>query len=898
MGDFTGDGIDDYGKYSTTTNNRDFIVKRGLGGPADLLVGVTNSLGGSISVTYRPSTQYDNTAGTGISNLPYVVQTVDSITSNDGMGNAYTTYYSHQNGSYSTTEREFRGFGYSKVTYPDNTTYEAWYCQDDVFKGKPSKEEIKDASGNIYQITVYAWQGSILFPGVTYPYLSEKDIYTYDGYANCKQSRETYGYDNYGNKIRTTEWGDVNIDGDERTVITDFYPNETDWIISLEARERLFASSDGTGSPIQETLYYYDNASNLNTPPSKGDITMISRYLDTASGYINTSYSYDQYGNRITVADHLGNKTTTDYDAKYNIFPVKITNAKGHIVNMTYFDTGEADGLFGQLKIITDANNNITSYKYDKLGRLITVTDPYNTQSQYGMVSYQYGLNGAGNNCIMALTTEQVGTGNCFLSSTIYDGFGRSIQKKSEAKQNGQFSQTTIRYNERGYIGSTSVPEFINGSIFSYSSPLTQYWVGYTYDPMGRISLVTNPDASFNTHEYDDWTETVTDENGHKKIYTRDAYNRLVKVEERNENNSYFSLYNYDASNNLLSIVDSLGNNFNYSYDSLGRKISMADPDLGYWIYNYDAVGNMIKCTDARQEEISYEYDSLSRLTAKSYKSMPGIKIIYNYDEPNASNGIGRRTGMQDLSGYTTWSYDALGRLLLEDKNVNGTDYCIKWAYDAMGRITAIAYPNNEIVNYAYDNSGNIANIPGYVTGVDYNAVWQMTNIYLANGLVRSLTYDPRNNRLTEIQTPSIQDLTYLYDAKGNITTINDAVQSYMKTFAYDDLDRMTQGDNKVYTYDSIGNIIIADGAPYSYDLTHIHAIAYDGVNQYMYDANGNMITGAGRTITYDPENRPISIATGNTKANFVYDGDGNRVKKIVNGATTVYIGNLYEKSL
>ncbi len=903
MGDFDGDGIDDYGKYSSTNQlSRDFIVKKGLGKPADLLTSVTNSLGGSVSITYKPSTQYDNTGGSGISNLPFVVQTVDSIVSDDGMGDVYTTYYSHQNGSYNTTEREFRGFGYSKVTYPDNTTSETWYYQDDIFKGKPSKEEIKDASGNLYQRIEYTWQSNDIFSGVAYPHLAQKDIYTYDGYSNFKQTRETYAYDSYGNRVKTTEWGDVDIDGDERTVLTDFYPNQTSWIIGREARERLFANSAGTGSPIQDTLYYYDNANSLDTPPVKGELTRVSRYLDTASGYVNTNYSYDQYGNHLTVTDHLGNITTTDYDTKYHIFSTAITNAKGHKVNMAYFDAGEADGLFGQLKSITDPNGNITSYKYDKLGRLVKITNPYNTQSLYGMVSYQYGLNGPGNNYIMALTTEQAGTGNYLLSSTLYDGFGRTIQKKCEAKEDGKFSQTTIRYNERGYIAGNFLSEFASGNLFSYSSPITSYWTGYTYDPMGRVTVVTNADGTFSNHDYDNRVETVTDENGHKKIYTRDAYNRLVKVEERNANNSYFSLYNYDLSNNLFSITDSLGHIIGYSYDSLGRKTSMDDPDLGHWAYDYNAVGNMIKCADARGEEISYEYDSLSRLTGKSYKSMLGVKITYNYDEGGMSNGIGKRTSMQDLSGSTGWSYDAVGRVLSEDKSIDGTDYWTKWAYDAMGRIASITYPNNEIVNYTYDNGGNTANIAGYVTGVDYNAAGQMTNINLANNLSRSLTYDPRNNRPMKIQTPNLQDLSYVYDAKGNIKTITDAMQSYVKMYDYDDLDRMTQGDNKIYEYDSIGNITTADGTPYTYDLTHIHAIAYDGINQYTYDANGNMITGAGRTITYDPENRPISITTGNTKADFVYDGDGNRVKKTVsNGAnvkSTIYVGGLYEKTI
>jgi RHS repeat-associated protein len=49
------------------------------------------------------------------------------------------------------------------------------------------------------------------------------------------------------------------------------------------------------------------------------------------------------------------------------------------------------------------------------------------------------------------------------------------------------------------------------------------------------------------------------------------------------------------------------------------------------------------------------------------------------------------------------------------------------------------------------------------------------------------------------------------------------------------------------------------------------------------------------QTITWDVENRPLTVTGG---ATFVYDGDGNRVKKTEGGQTILYINQYYEKNL
>ena len=78
------------------------------------------------------------------------------------------------------------------------------------------------------------------------------------------------------------------------------------------------------------------------------------------------------------------------------------------------------------------------------------------------------------------------------------------------------------------------------------------------------------------------------------------------------------------------------------------------------------------------------------------------------------------------------------------------------------------------------------------------------------------------------------------------------------------------------------------------------------GSKIFCYDANGNMtqkIAGSTTSYTYDAENRMTAVS-GAATATFVYDGDGrdlctpersergNRVKCVVGGVTTTYIGN------
>ncbi|MBF0532071.1 MAG: hypothetical protein HQL23_03125 [Candidatus Omnitrophica bacterium] len=252
----------------------------------------------------------------------------------------------------------------------------------------------------------------------------------------------------------------------------------------------------------------------------------------------------------------------------------------------------------------------------------------------------------------------------------------------------------------------------------------------------------------------------------------------------------------------------------------------------------------------------------------------------------------------QDLS--YNYNNNKTGRLTSLEKTLDGTAYKFVWTYNAMDKIKSITYPNLKTVNFTYNNAGLPQSADQFVTSASYNAASQPMTMTYANSLVTRFDYYPENLRRKSVMSGALQNLNYEYDGIGNIIKINDTVHSNIRNYSYDDLNRMLAGDSSVYEYNAIGNIIKADTVEQKYSLFLPHALINDGTNIFLYDACGNMLSGAGRSITYDAENRPVSISKDGITTRFVYDGDGKRVKKTVNDshgvATMIYVEDLYEK--
>lgn len=140
-------------------------------------------------------------------------------------------------------------------------------------------------------------------------------------------------------------------------------------------------------------------------------------------------------------------------------------------------------------------------------------------------------------------------------------------------------------------------------------------------------------------------------------------------------------------------------------------------------------------------------------------------------------------------------------------------------------------------------------------------------------------------------------DLSYTYDPLNRLQTVSGSAGGF-------DLAR-------AYTYDPVGNLLSKDGLSYSYanpaDFP-AHAPSQVGNFNFSYDANGNRTLRSQDSLEvgyrYDELNRLAYVISetlvtgvegGESVTQAVYDGDGQRVKRITAAGTTLTIGQHYE---
>jgi YD repeat-containing protein len=276
--------------------------------------------------------------------------------------------------------------------------------------------------------------------------------------------------------------------------------------------------------------------------------------------------------------------------------------------------------------------------------------------------------------------------------------------------------------------------------------------------------------------------------------------------------------------NNLIEINDNQNNTINYSYDSLGRKIQLNDPDMGTWYYTYDPSSNLISQEDNSGITTTYNYDSLNRI---SNTSSLDSWAKYTYDLSRKGSLSVIKTGAIEKIYY----YDQRGRVIAEQKIIDGLSFNITYGYDAMDRLSNKKLPDGKVISYGYDNQGLLETIQNVLPNIDYNLMNQPTIRSYNNGLTTSFQYNDDNFRLIRLQTSDKQDISYTYDDIGNILQIADTKNS---NFEYDDLDRLINAQKTdefevVYDYDSIGNLknILydqADSNESDYEIEYIYS--------------------------------------------------------------------------
>ncbi|HZE86742.1 MAG TPA: PA14 domain-containing protein [Methylomirabilota bacterium] len=803
---------------------------------------------------------YENTGGATILftyqkiALPFPLWQVSQMTTNNGMtGSELTndvTTYSYKNAFYKFEDREFRGYGEVDTVEPNGSKSQNIFNQDNAVKGKPASIQTNDSSNNPYSKTEDTWSNT-LTNGVYTANLNSEKNYTYDGSSsNPKVTQDDYQYDSYGNVTKKSEKGDISTASDDRFIYNEYTVNLTAWIVNTPKHSYLNASDDST--KVSENWFYYDNNTDWNTSPTKGDLTKEVKRLDTM-GDTNpvTQYAYDTYGNQTSVTDANSHTTTTAYDSATHTYPISVTNAKNQTITLSY-DLGT-----GNLLSKTDPNSKTTSYTYDVFGRILKEIKPYDSTS-YPTTVYQYLTDGTAPEGVLVSKRETASASGTLDTYTWVDGLNRTVQTRSEAEDTSLQTVTDISYDTTGQVAKITVPHF-DTLTASYASAAAGIRSTQTsYDPIGRPNIITNPKGDTKTIAYDHWKETSVDENGHIKRNYSNAFNKIVKIDEVDGGLTYSTNYAYNPRDQLSSINDTSGNNTSFVYDSLGRKTSQTDPDMGTWQYTYDDVGNLKTQKDARNITTTRTYDELDRLNKLDYPTDTDTTFAYD------TGKVGTLAIATDSAGMVSYQYDDRLRKKQEQRSINGTTKTTQWGYDSLDRTATQTYPDNEVVTYAFNTQGEINSVTGSSTimsNIDYNALGKITQKDFANGLTTNYTYNTNDFRLNRIQTGTVQDMNYTYDNVGNVATRTNNLTSKTENFTYDDLDRLktatesASGYNYAYEYNPIGNLTRFTNAGIATDYTYgqtagPHALTIASGSAQQASPSGTEILGTTWTLT------------------------------------------------
>ncbi|CAG1008547.1 hypothetical protein ANRL4_03903, partial [Anaerolineae bacterium] len=634
-------------------------------------------------------------------------------------------------------------------------------------------------------------------------------------------------------------------------------------------------------------------------------------------------------------------------DDGYRTYAQGTINSIGHKAAIGY------DKSLGVPTSMTDPNNTVTTAAYDSFGRLLTIRRPGDESGQAtASVSYHEQTAPFLNKPFWTEANQRTDGTTYHTVRKYYNGLGQLLQTQVVSASVGTNTRHILvdyYHDEAGQLKRQSVPYGVTPGSTYHVRDTSQAATKTTYDVLGRTWIVTATDNTTATMTYYDLETRVSDARGNTTRTLNDIWGRTSQVIPPT---GPTVKYTYDELDRLITAVRG-GVTTTLTYDAASRKIQMIDPDMGTWTYSYDALGNLKYQDDARtsNDRLCLYYDGLNRVTSKYYTtsptacpSSPALNVSYIYDA--GTNGKGRRTSMSDASGSTTWNYDVRGRLITETKTITGTGsgtFKTQWSYNSADQVTAMRYPGDnagnlgETVTYNYYRQMALNSVSGsatYVQSSTYDVAGRIDTRILGNNLLKTdydyYAWTSQGGRLRYLKgglvsnPTSLQSLEYAYDAVGDVDWIKDwkAGNPQLQDFGiYDSLNRLTSatasggtsgyGDYPLETYtynNTTGNLASKAGVNYTYGaqsascpdgaLSKPHAVVTAGSNTYCYDRNGNMnkrvVGGSTYTLTYDAENR-LTGTSGAANANFVYDGDGNRVKSTTGNTMTIYIGNYFE---
>jgi len=689
--------------------------------------------------------------------------------------------------------------------------------------------------------------------------------------------------------------------------------------------------SDGLGRAIQTRT----PAEDPNKQVVSGAVEWNSRglvakqwapYLDALlSGYKShtqvsglaapATYSYDPLGRLVSSRDPDGATASTAYDD----WSVTATDANGHRTRRTQ----DAHGRLAQVDEFSGANTQTTRYAYDTLGNLLTVTDAANnlTRISYDSLSRKLAMDDPDMghwayvyDTVDNLTKQTDARG--VATNFVYDSLNRLTQK-SYTVPAGITNPGAVTYTYDGTNDTTKpftkgkltkVADGSGSATFEYDNlgRLTKeaktidgitYVIQRAYDLLGRLTSLTYPDSDRANYTYNlqGGIDTVTLQpatGSAQPIVSNIDYNAAGQLTKITHGNGVVTDYTYNPQTLRLDRLASAG----------------PSGSLQDFRYTFDAVGNVTGIQDSLHTgSQTFGYDDLNRLTSAS-----------------------------GAYGNMTYAYDALGNLT--NKEGVGMTYGL-----AGGAKPHAVISTSDGLTLSYDANGNLtqkspsASSPHLAQTLKYDAENRLEEVKTTPGTTYTFTFKPGWNFFSLPVIPSNRSISVLFP---NFTTNFEVIAralppgadpSAPTTFEYyvgnSKFDKFTQLDYgtgyQIYCKATSPVTVTITGAlpttqlskslaPGWHLLPAVSLMPTDTAQVFAsvspariegYDSDTDSLAAApttelGRayfvqvpsTKTWTPP-LPSQVTT-----RWIYDGDGGKVKQIAGSATTILLGEIYEK--
>ena len=340
-------------------------------------------------------------------------------------------------------------------------------------------------------------------------------------------------------------------------------------------------------------------------------------------------------------------------------------------------------------------------------------------------------------------------------------------------------------------------------------------------------------------------TLTATTYGNGTKIRSRyDDFNRVMGVVYGEETAPRYE-YDYNAKGQVARVRDNLLNRTTQSeYDLANRPVRVKTAEAGQHVYT---------------GQVAYDnvYGNLSEFTEKVGENRQEFGTKFGYDDENRPTSLTYSASGKEI-GQSTTTIDKLNRTTFSAVKLGSKTFTSEYHFAAGGYgtgsvtnlVASITQPGCNC-GYGYDDNGNIASatLNGKWTGYTYDALGQLIQVN-----------DHSDTRSGENGTT----WTYSYDLGGNILK--------KERFAYNDTTNPLE--TVTYTYGD---------ANWRDKLTAVNGSAI------RYDAIGNPLNDGTWTYTWQNGRQLQKMQKSGVTAEFVYNADGLRVQKTVNGVATKY---------